>query len=155
MSFADRRLHMIGIGGAGVSALATVAYAWGADVTGCDRAPSEYSDRLARFGVPVSIGHDPAHLEPGVEVVVSSAIAADEPELLAARELGLPRLPVLAEFEGRQRRHAHFRPQMTEQSQSRRRVDAERRAERLHLGHGTAGRQIRRPFLAIGQALGQ
>ena len=70
-------------------------------------------------------------------------------------ELGLPRLPVLAEFEGRQRRHAHFRPQMIEQSQSRRRVDAERRAERLHLGHGTAGRQIRRPFLAIGQALGQ
>jgi UDP-N-acetylmuramate--alanine ligase len=92
MSFAERRLHMIGIGGAGVSALATVAYAWGAEVTGCDRAPSEYSERLARFGIPVSIGHDPAHLEAGVEVVVSSAIAADEPELLAARELGLPRL---------------------------------------------------------------
>ncbi|MDX6549218.1 MAG: UDP-N-acetylmuramate--alanine ligase [Gaiellales bacterium] len=92
MSFSDRRLHMIGIGGAGVSALATVAYAWGADVSGCDRAPSVYSERLARFGVRVEIGHDPAHLEPGVEVVVSSAIAADEPELLAARELGLPRL---------------------------------------------------------------
>ncbi len=92
MSFADRRLHMIGIGGAGVSALATVAYAWGAEVTGCDRAPSEYSERLARFGIAVSTGHDPAHLEPGMEVVVSSAIAADEPELQAARELGLPRL---------------------------------------------------------------
>ena len=36
--FADRRLHMIGIGGAGMSALAAVAYAWGAEVDGCDRA---------------------------------------------------------------------------------------------------------------------
>ena len=92
MSWAGRRLHMVGIGGAGVSALATVAYAWGADVSGCDRAPSAYSQRLARFGVPVAIGHDPAHLEPGVELVVSSAIPADEPELLAARDLGLARV---------------------------------------------------------------
>jgi UDP-N-acetylmuramate--alanine ligase len=92
MSFADRRLHMLGIGGAGVSALATVAYAWGADVSGCDRAPSPYSERLERFGIPVAIGHDPAHLREGTEVVVSSAIPADEPELLAARELGLHRL---------------------------------------------------------------
>ena len=49
----------------------------------------------------MSIGHDPAHLDDGVEVVVSSAIAADEPELLAARDRGLPRLhraEVLAEM---------------------------------------------------------
>jgi UDP-N-acetylmuramate--alanine ligase len=92
MNWSARRLHMVGIGGAGVSALATIAYAWGAEVSGCDRAPSLYGERLARFGVPVAIGHDPAHLEPRTEVVVSSAIAADEPELLAARELGLPRL---------------------------------------------------------------
>jgi UDP-N-acetylmuramate--alanine ligase len=83
---------MMGIGGAGMSALATVAYAWGADVSGCDRAPSEFARRLARFGVPVETGHDPAHLEDGMEVVVSSAIAADEPELLAARDRGIPRL---------------------------------------------------------------
>src|SRR6476646_326317 len=52
MSFTDRRFHMIGIGGAGVSALATVAYAWGAEVTGCDRARNPYLDRLERFGIP-------------------------------------------------------------------------------------------------------
>jgi UDP-N-acetylmuramate--alanine ligase len=92
MTWADRRLHMIGIGGAGMSGLATVAYAWGADVSGCDRAPSEFARRLARFGVRIETGHDPSHLEQGMEVVVSSAIAPDEPELLAARDMGLPRL---------------------------------------------------------------
>src|SRR5436305_9149167 len=84
-----------------MSALATVAYAWGAEVSGCDRAPSAYSERLERFGVPVAYGHDPEHLEDGVEVVVSSAIAGDEPELLAACDRGLPRLhraQVLAEM---------------------------------------------------------
>jgi len=92
VNWSGRRLHMLGIGGAGMSALATVAYAWGADVSGCDRAASPYSDRLVRFGVPVSLEHDPAHLEPGMELVVSSAISAGEPELLAARDLALPRL---------------------------------------------------------------
>ncbi|MDX6523114.1 MAG: UDP-N-acetylmuramate--alanine ligase, partial [Gaiellales bacterium] len=92
MSWSGRRMHMLGIGGAGMSALATVAYAWGAEVSGCDRAPSAYAERLIRFGLPVSYGHDPAHLEPGMELVVSSAIGAAEPELLAARELGLTRM---------------------------------------------------------------
>ena len=101
MSWAGRRMHLIGAGGAGMSALATVAYAWGAEVSGCDRSLSPYAERLLRFGVPVEIGHDPAHLSEDVEVVVSSAIAADEPELLAARDRGLPRLhraQVLAEM---------------------------------------------------------
>jgi UDP-N-acetylmuramate--alanine ligase len=92
MNWSERRLHMLGIGGAGMSALATVAYAWGAEVTGCDRAPSAYSERLERFGVPVAYQHDPAHLSEGMELVVSSAIPAAEPELLAARDMGLPRL---------------------------------------------------------------
>lgn len=99
--FAGRRLHLIGIGGAGMSALATVAYAWGADVSGCDRAPSSYSERLRRFGIEVAEGHDPSHLEAGMEVVVSSAIADDQDELAAARELELPvlrRAELLAEM---------------------------------------------------------
>jgi len=89
MTLADRRLHMIGIGGAGMSALAVVAYAWGADVSGCDRTPSEYSLRLRRFGIDVSEGHDRGHLEPGMEVVVSSAVPDELDELAAASELGL------------------------------------------------------------------
>ena len=87
--FRDRRLHMLGIGGAGMSALATVAYAWGADVSGCDRASSSYSERLVRFGIPVAGGHDPDHLEPEMEVVVSTAVPLDLPELEEARGRGL------------------------------------------------------------------
>ena len=99
--FRDRDLHLIGIGGAGMSALAVVAYAWGAQVSGCDRARSTYSERVERFGIPVSEGHDPAHLRPGMEVVVSSAIADDAEELEAARAMGLtllPRAALLAEM---------------------------------------------------------
>jgi UDP-N-acetylmuramate--alanine ligase len=89
MTLTDRRLHMIGIGGAGMSALAIVAYAWGADVSGCDREGSEYSRRLRRFGIDVREGHDRGHLEPGMEVVVSSAVPDELDELAAAGELGL------------------------------------------------------------------
>jgi UDP-N-acetylmuramate--alanine ligase len=89
MTLTDRRLHMIGIGGAGMSALAIVAYAWGADVSGCDREGSEYSRRLRRFGLDVREGHDRGHLEPGMEVVVSSAVPDELDEVAAAGELGL------------------------------------------------------------------
>ena len=89
MTLSDRRLHLLGIGGAGMSALAVVAYAWGADVSGCDRVDSEYSQRLRRFGIEVAEGHDRAHLEPGMEVVVSSAVPDELDELAAASELGL------------------------------------------------------------------
>ena len=57
--FADRRLHMVGIGGAGMSALAAIAYAWGAEVDGCDTAASEYTRRLERFGIHVGPGPRP------------------------------------------------------------------------------------------------
>jgi UDP-N-acetylmuramate--alanine ligase len=89
MTLADRRVHFIGIGGAGMSALAVLAYAWGADVSGCDREGSEYSRRLERFGIDVREGHDRAHLEPGMEVVVSSAVPDELDEVAAASELGL------------------------------------------------------------------
>ncbi len=89
MTLRDRSLHMLGIGGAGMSALAVVAYAWGADVSGCDRAESDYSQRLRRFGIEVADGHDRTHLAPGMEVVVSSAVPDELDELAAASELGL------------------------------------------------------------------
>lgn len=87
--FAERRLHMVGIGGAGMSALAAIAYAWGAEVDGCDTAASEYTRRLERFGIRVAQGHDRAHLEEGMDVVVSSAVPADADEVLEARVRGL------------------------------------------------------------------
>jgi UDP-N-acetylmuramate--alanine ligase len=86
--FAGRRLHFIGIGGAGMSGLALVARALGADVTGSDRANSSYCERLRAAGIEPVIGHDAANLPAGAEVVVSTAIPDDNPELAAARAGG-------------------------------------------------------------------
>jgi UDP-N-acetylmuramate--alanine ligase len=99
-----RRLHFVGVGGAGMSGYARAASALGARVSGSDTTPSPYLDRLAADGVlEAQIGHSPAHLPegPGVEVVYSSAVPADNPERLAARERGLverPRADLLAEL---------------------------------------------------------
>jgi UDP-N-acetylmuramate--alanine ligase len=83
-----RRLHFIGIGGAGMSGLALVARSLGASVTGSDRADSSYVERVRAAGVEVTIGHAAGAVPPGAEVVVSTAISAANPELAAAREAG-------------------------------------------------------------------
>src|SRR4051812_15214053 len=83
--WAGRRLHFIGIGGAGMSGLALVARALGADVTGSDRAESSYTERLREGGIEPAVGHDAANLPDGAEVVVSTAIGEDNPELARAR----------------------------------------------------------------------
>ena len=81
-----RRFWFVGIGGAGMSALALVAKAWGAEVGGSDRAHSSYVERLQEAGISVTVGHDAANVPEGAEVIVSSAIAADNPEA-AGREV--------------------------------------------------------------------
>jgi len=81
-----RRFWFVGIGGAGMSALALVAKEWGAEVGGSDRARSSYVERLEAAGIPVAIGHDAANVPDGAEVVVSSAIGPDNPEV-AGREV--------------------------------------------------------------------
>jgi UDP-N-acetylmuramate--alanine ligase len=80
-----RRLWFVGIGGAGMSALAIVAHEWGAEVAGSDRARSSYVDRLEQAGIAVSIGHDAGNMPEGAEVVVSSAIPSDNPEVEVTR----------------------------------------------------------------------
>jgi UDP-N-acetylmuramate--alanine ligase len=84
-----RRLHFVGIGGAGMSGLAVVARALGAEVSGSDRAPD--SPYLRRSGL-VAVPHDAANVPGGAELVVSSAIPADNPERALARERGLGEL---------------------------------------------------------------
>jgi UDP-N-acetylmuramate--alanine ligase len=86
----SRRLHFIGIGGAGMSGLALVCRELGATVTGSDRADSSYMERLRQAGLEPVVGHDAANLPDDAEVVVSTAIAAGNPELAPARERGLP-----------------------------------------------------------------
>jgi UDP-N-acetylmuramate--alanine ligase len=68
-----------------MSALALVAREWGAEVGGSDRARSSYVERLEAAGIPVAIGHDAANVPEGAEVIASSAIASDNPELAHAR----------------------------------------------------------------------
>src|SRR6266480_1883519 len=84
-----RPVHFMGIGGAGMSALATVARQRGVRVTGCDTDPSGAAD-LAASGVEVWQGHDPRHLEGVQAVVVTAAVSQDHPELKRARELRIP-----------------------------------------------------------------
>jgi UDP-N-acetylmuramate--alanine ligase len=86
--FAGRSLHFVGIGGAGMSGLALVAHGLGARVTGSDRADSPYCEHLRGAGLEPTIGHDAANLPAGAEVVVSTAIPEDNPELSAARAAG-------------------------------------------------------------------
>jgi UDP-N-acetylmuramate--alanine ligase len=94
---AGRRLWFVGIGGAGMSALAIVAREWGAEVGGSDRAHSSYVERLEEAGIPVVIGHDAANVPEDAEVIVSSAIAPDNPEVTRAR-VEKRRAELLAEF---------------------------------------------------------
>ena len=94
--WAGRRLHLIGLGGAGMSAYALAAHGLGARVTGSDRAWSPYAERLLEAtGIRAIVGHRADNVPPGddVEVVHSTAIPEDNPERLAARERGLPDRP--------------------------------------------------------------
>ncbi|MFN2526650.1 MAG: UDP-N-acetylmuramate--L-alanine ligase [Actinomycetota bacterium] len=85
-----RRIHFIGIGGAGMSALARVLLERGQEVSGSDLQANEVTGSLESKGAVVSRGHAAAHVEGADLVVVSNAIAADNSEVQAARALGLP-----------------------------------------------------------------
>ncbi|MEV7178003.1 UDP-N-acetylmuramate--L-alanine ligase [Kitasatospora sp. NPDC093679] len=83
--------HFIGIGGAGMSGLAKILAVRGAEVSGSDAKESETVLALRALGAEVAVGHAAENLPAGTSsVVVSSAIRADNPELAAARERGIP-----------------------------------------------------------------
>ena len=88
-SFRGLHVHLLGIGGAGVGALAPLLERAGATVTGCDAAETPAVAALRRRGVAVTHGHSPAHLA-GVDLVVhTAAVKPDHPELAAARARGI------------------------------------------------------------------
>ena len=82
------RLHFVAAGGAGMSPVAGCYAALGLPVSGCDQVGSATLDKLARAGVDVHIGHDPAHVAGADTMVVSSAIRPENPELTTARAAG-------------------------------------------------------------------
>ena len=82
-------VHLIAIGGSGVSGVARMFLARGVPVSGSDRADSPTLRALAAEGARVHVGHDAAHLGQARTVVISGAIGEDNPELAAARAAGL------------------------------------------------------------------
>jgi UDP-N-acetylmuramate--alanine ligase len=84
------RIHFIGVGGIGMSAIARVLRARGESVSGSDTSASALLDRLSEEGVAVSVGHAAEHVAGASVVVVSSAIDRANPEFAAARRAGIP-----------------------------------------------------------------
>jgi UDP-N-acetylmuramate--alanine ligase len=83
------RVHVIGVGGAAMSAIASILVAMGHQVSGSDLKGSAALDRLRSEGVDVHVGHDAAHVGDVDLVAVSTAITERNPELVAARERGI------------------------------------------------------------------
>jgi UDP-N-acetylmuramate--alanine ligase len=93
MKHAIKHIHFVGIGGAGMSAIAEILHRLGYRVSGSDQSASAATRRLAELGVTVFIGHDAAHIAGAQAVVTSSAVQAGNPEVGAARA---QRVPVVA-----------------------------------------------------------
>jgi UDP-N-acetylmuramate--alanine ligase len=94
-------IHFVGIGGIGMSGIAEVLHNLGYRVQGSDLADGGNTRRLAGLGIPLTIGHREENLGSAEVVVVSSAVAADNPEVVAARTRRLPvvrRAEMLAEL---------------------------------------------------------
>src|SRR5690606_25378526 len=83
-------VHFLVTSGAGVSALAEVVLSPGGRVTGCDLKPGAVGDALRRLGAAIVEGHDPAHVTDAVALVTTSAVPQDHPELVEARQRGIP-----------------------------------------------------------------
>ena len=84
------RVHFVGIGGVGMSAVARIMVARGVPVSGSDAKDLPVMADLAAAGARIAVGYGPANLGDAQTVVAGSAIRADNPEIVAAREAGLP-----------------------------------------------------------------
>jgi UDP-N-acetylmuramate--alanine ligase len=88
-----RRIHFVGIGGVGMSGIAEVLANLGYEVSGSDLSANAATRRLAGLGVKIFVAHKPEQIEGADAVVVSSAVQADNPEVVAARERRIPVVP--------------------------------------------------------------
>ncbi|HKC31338.1 MAG TPA: UDP-N-acetylmuramate--L-alanine ligase [Burkholderiales bacterium] len=88
-----RRIHFVGIGGAGMSGIAEVLVNLGYQVSGSDLAVNTATQRLASLGVRLNFEHLPANVDGADAVVVSTAVRPDNPEVIAARSRRIPVVP--------------------------------------------------------------
>ena len=93
MKHAVKHIHFVGIGGAGMSGIAEILYNLGYVVSGSDQSDSATSRRLASLGIQVAIGHDALNVVGAEAVVTSTAVKADNPEVMAARSQRIPIVP--------------------------------------------------------------
>ncbi len=93
MKHAIRHLHFVGIGGSGMSGIAEVLLNLGYQVSGSDLSNSSTLQRLSGLGIRTHVGHAAAHIVGADAVVTSTAVRPDNPEVLAARERGIPVVP--------------------------------------------------------------
>ena len=96
-----RHIHFVGIGGAGMGGIAEVLANEGYQISGSDLAPNPVTQQLAQLGATIYFNHRPENVRDASVVVVSSAISADNPEIVAAHEARIPvirRAEMLAEL---------------------------------------------------------
>ena len=85
-----KHIHLIGIGGVSMSAIAETLHTWGYKVTGSDAAQSDYTDKLVKSGVKVTIGHDLTNPKNADLIIFSAAIKDTDPEMVLAKQFNIP-----------------------------------------------------------------
>ena len=93
MKHAVKKIHVVGVGGAGMSGIAEILHNLGYQVSGSDQAESATTQRLAGLGLKIAIGHDAAHVAGAQAVVTSTAVKGDNAEVIAARARRIPVVP--------------------------------------------------------------
>ena len=93
MKHAIHHIHFVGVGGSGMSGIAEVLLNLGYVISGSDLADSATLKRLATLGIQTFVGHDASHVAGADAVVTSTAVQADNPEVLSARERRIPVVP--------------------------------------------------------------
>ena len=85
-----QKVHFVGIGGSGMCPLAEILHHKGYRLTGSDTSESDTLQRIRSYGIPVSMGHRAENIGDAELVVYTAAVKQDNPELVAAREKGVP-----------------------------------------------------------------
>jgi UDP-N-acetylmuramate--alanine ligase len=93
MKHAVKHIHFVGVGGAGMSGIAEILHNLGYQVSGSDQSDSPTTRRLASLGIRIAVGHAAEHIAGAEAVVTSTAVRADNPEVIAARARRVPVVP--------------------------------------------------------------
>ena len=89
----DRKIHFVGIGGIGMSGIAEVLLNLGYKVSGSDLKSSPITERLEALGATIHLGHSPENVGDSFVVVISSAVNAENPEVVTAHKKLIPVIP--------------------------------------------------------------